>query len=211
MRNIKTKRGVLIGSAGVVVAILIGFLVAVPGGPLRTIDILVYQTLYPPSSTIGLMVMLFFTALGSSKMVIVFSVAAIVVLGLRRRSADIVTWVLALSITEILTEVFKQLFSVARPVLHVIAANGNSYPSGHASAAGVIAALTAIIFSSSFTRKSSHTLLGLGCFAFVILVALSRLTLGVHWFSDVLGGAFLGSGTALLCSALVSFLKKRNF
>jgi membrane-associated phospholipid phosphatase len=72
-----------------------------------------------------------------------------------------------------------------------------SYPSGHAARAIFVALTAWMIF-----RK--RLWLGVGLGAYVLLVALSRIYLGHHWLSDVIGGSLLGSGLGLLTMAFVS-------
>jgi undecaprenyl-diphosphatase len=73
----------------------------------------------------------------------------------------------------------------------------NSFPSGHAATAFTAAAVAALLFGGYFY---------LG-FIPALLVAYSRVYMGVHFPSDILGGAVLGSAAALL--VIVFFHKKR--
>lgn len=69
-----------------------------------------------------------------------------------------------------------------------------SYPSGHAARAAFLALLVCSVvrsFYKNITEKRVAMALGLG--AYVGLVSISRIYLGHHWFSDVLGGLFLGT------------------
>ena len=63
-----------------------------------------------------------------------------------------------------------------------------SYPSGHAARAlyiGIIA-----LFLSS---KKRRLMVGMAMAVYVLLVGISRIYLGEHWFSDVVGGLLLGA------------------
>ncbi len=72
-----------------------------------------------------------------------------------------------------------------------------SYPSGHTARAVFIAIISWMLFH----RKKW---LGAGLAFYILLVAVSRIYLGHHWLSDVIGGALLGSGLGLLTMATIS-------
>lgn len=58
----------------------------------------------------------------------------------------------------------------------------NSYPSGH----------TTAVFTYATIIVIRHPKMKLPCMSLACLVALSRVYLGVHWITDVVGGALLG-------------------
>lgn len=68
-----------------------------------------------------------------------------------------------------------------------------SFPSGHTAAAFVMATMLSIFYPPIM-------LLALGL---AVLVGLSRVFLGVHYPSDIVAGAVLGSGCALMAFAVV--------
>lgn len=80
---------------------------------------------------------------------------------------------------------------------------GNSYPSGHSMRSIFLAIIvTALLLSS---RKPSGVKLGviLMLFGFAALVALAKVALGQHWFTDVIAGDLAGIGGALLCAGYI--------
>lgn len=79
-----------------------------------------------------------------------------------------------------------------------------SYPSGHAARALYISLVTygVLIFQlETIKRNRGKILLVLGMFGYVSLVSVSRVYLGHHWASDIIGGLLLGGGFALLTLA----------
>lgn len=79
-----------------------------------------------------------------------------------------------------------------------------SYPSGHTARAVFMGLVLLSVYAvhSPFFRRMKHKIFwGVGIGAYVGLVALSRIYLGHHWLSDIVGGFFLGTGFGLICFA----------
>ena len=66
-----------------------------------------------------------------------------------------------------------------------------SFPSGHATMAAITFGILAVLASHAMNRWS-RSLVYATCGLIVITIAYSRLYLGVHWLSDVLGGVMFG-------------------
>ena len=108
-----------------------------------------------------------------------------------------------------LTTMVKDLIDRDRPLVFYGASVNKlpvdeSYPSGHASmvSAGAVAAL--LLLRKSPRQKLISILLVIEAG----LVCLSRLYLGVHYPTDIIGGILLGSGAALLVTSAHKLIER---
>ena len=90
----------------------------------------------------------------------------------------------------------KTAFGAARPdvIERLIDVHSFSFPSGHAAGSMALYGAIALIFRLP--------LLWIGCAAIVLATGLSRVWLGVHWPSDVVGGWIEGAAWLALCAGV---------
>src|SRR3984957_19518980 len=133
------------------------------------------------------------TWLGSSGVLWTLTGAAAVVLAIRRRWR-LVVYLLVTGGGELtLNPVLKALVGRLRPVVaHPIAyGTGDSFPSGHALGSFVCYGALFLVFLPA-TRGVWRRVFTIVICALIAAIGISRLLLGVHYVSDVLGGWALG-------------------
>lgn len=91
----------------------------------------------------------------------------------------------------VLTVALKYGLFLARPETVDLPPVTPAYPSGHSSGATALYGLIATFIAQEFRHEKRWQIYTVAAIP-IILVALSRLYLGVHWFSDVVGGILLG-------------------
>lgn len=152
---------------------------------IKPIDTFVYQLLHQLISSDFTPVVILITHIGSF-MGIVMAICVIFVFS--KRIALLCA--IASLITQLVNRVIKSVVQRPRPdVIHLVVESNYSFPSGHAMA---ITCLYGLFIYYLYNSKIKYRKLLISlCIVVIVLVALSRVYLGVHYFSDVFGGIML--------------------
>jgi membrane-associated phospholipid phosphatase len=117
------------------------------------------------------------------------------VLLVARRGLALVAFAVAEALAPLLSSLLKTLVDRPRPPGGLVHPVGSSYPSGHETYAGTTAVALVLLFTVPGPgRRVWWTAAGLA----IAVMAWSRTYLQVHWLSDVVAGALLGIGIALV-------------
>lgn len=152
------------------------------------------------------------TMLGSAPVLIAVVVGAAGWLWLRRaRLVLALAPMLALGIAGIGAAATKAIVGRPRPPvgLHLVTENEPSFPSGHTTDATAVYLTLALIVAITVLRSPrARVAIVAAALALSGAVGLSRLTLGVHWPSDVIAGWALGTMVATAVSVTVVLLAR---
>lgn len=116
-----------------------------------------------------------------------------------------------LALVFLLNFVLKLVFARERPIdINIITESGYSFPSGHSMvSAGMYGFLAYILWKSKI--KNGCKVIGfIGLVILTFLIGLSRIYLGVHYTSDVIGGFVLGIAYLVLFIQIVYSKKLTN-
>jgi undecaprenyl-diphosphatase len=113
--------------------------------------------------------------------------------------------------SSLLNTAVKAVVDRARPHLvdPVAVAAGKSFPSGHAQAATVGCGILVLIFLPVVAKPWRRALF-VGAGLVVALIGFSRVALGVHYLSDVIGGIVLGGAWLLAMTAAFSAWRREE-
>ncbi|MEX0603666.1 MAG: bifunctional DedA family/phosphatase PAP2 family protein [Marinobacter sp.] len=134
---------------------------------------------------------LFFTLLGDIWPLSLGALLAIAVFAFRGYYAAAIHVAAGLLITSVTVTGLKASFAVGRPELVATLPDSWAFPSGHATSIAMFSGLAASFVAREFSNRKRWQVY-LAFSLPMLLVAGSRLFLGVHWFTDVVGGTLLG-------------------
>lgn len=152
------------------------------------------------------------TALGSSTvlLLVIWSVAGY--LWLERRYGLLVLVLVSTYGGMALSTGLKEWFGRPRPsvVPHLVAVGSPSFPSGHSLVSAVVyLTLGALLARAAADRLTRMYFVALAA-ALTGLIGVSRVYVGVHYPTDVLGGWIFGLVWALLCGSVARQLQRRR-
>ena len=132
--------------------------------------------------------------------------ASVIVAGLLRRKwlGRCLTSVALLIVAELASDAFKAVFHRPRPLYWLVTHETSfSYASGHATNSIAFYGFWAYVAVRSQLPLASRAILAILLLGLSAAIGWSRLALGAHFPSDVLGGYLLGLAVMLLATALV--------
>lgn len=154
-------------------------------------------------------VMLEMTFLGTGSVVVTIVAVSALFLWLTKHRYSAVLLLISTLGGIALNSLLKMGFARPRPQLfdwgmHVVS---SSFPSGHAMSAAVVYGTVAYL-AARLQRRHLHRVLTMLCAAIVIvMIAITRLYLGVHYPSDVFAGIIIGLSWAAFCMATLEAIQ----
>lgn len=145
----------------------------------------------------------FLARFGDLRVVTALTAALILGCAAVRRWRGAVLAAVAVPVTAALTE------DVLKPAVGRTLRGFLSYPSGHATSSFALATVSIILLAAPSWPQApavARRLLMLGAFLLAVAVPSAMVGLDLHYFTDIVGGAALGAGTALLTALLLDIV-----
>lgn len=134
----------------------------------------------------------YITMLGNTNLIIIFN-ALLILFILFKKKYKLFVIPIASTCSGIINTIFKYIFSRPRPEgIALIAQGGFSYPSGHSAISVLFYGTICYLIMKSNIKKIYKVLFMIPIISLMVLIPLTRIYLGVHYLSDVIGGITLG-------------------
>ena len=142
------------------------------------------------------------TAFGSPTGLLLVCFAVTLFLLLARRLRTALFLVAATAGGMALGSLLKQLYARPRPnvVPHLVDVTSSSFPSGHATDSAIVYLTLAALLARNVQQRGVRAYIIGFAILLTLLIGVSRVYLGVHYPSDVVGGWTIGAAWALACS-----------
>ena len=155
------------------------------------LDLLVYNYIISFKSDILTNIFMVITYMGSTPFIMVLNIIVLMlILKIKKDYLYLLPINSLLSI--IFNNIFKIIFKRIRPsILVLLPESGYSYPSGHTMISVLFYGTLIILVSSSNIKYKK--LIKLFLMLIILLISISRVYLGVHYITDVIGGYLLAT------------------
>jgi len=164
----------------------------VTGDPLVRVDLGLYQLMQDLRTPWGDRIMVFVTELGDGFVIALVSVAVLAWLLRLRKWRVAGYWSAAIVFGQLAATIFKLVLQRPRPLADIYdGLSTYAFPSGHAVMSTVVYGFLAVLVARQLSQSRRWVAYAMAALL-ISAIAMSRLYLGAHWLSDVLGGLSLG-------------------
>ncbi|MCF7865737.1 MAG: phosphatase PAP2 family protein [Candidatus Pacebacteria bacterium] len=136
--------------------------------------------------------MIFLTDIGGPSSIALYCLVLVMFMWLHKKYSHLSQFILTMGTTAIVAVGTKELVRLPRPTGGLIPEIGYGFASAHAMMAVVFFTLIAYSYKSHFRNKITRGVFIFMCICIVLVVSMSRIYLGVHYATDVIGGLFIG-------------------
>ena len=169
---------------------------------LTQFDIVILEWFHQHNTVLGLKVFEAISFMGSPIFMLILGLIIAVILAVRHQWIPLATWAAALLGVGLLIGVLKAVIRRPRPLYAAVFKEPQSFsfPSGHAMGSLVVYGMIAYLLAKFWAeRRAMQVILFASAFIISGAVGVSRLYLGVHYFSDIVGGYAVGSVWLATC------------
>lgn len=154
------------------------------------------------------------TFFGSTVFMIIFALVLFIYFILKKKNIISYLTSSCLIISTILNNVIKIIIRRSRPdVIKLVTETSFSYPSGHTMASVSIYGIIIYLLLNSNINKTVKYISSVGLSLLILLIGISRIYLGAHYMSDIIGAMLVSTIWLLIFTSIIEdkkWLKKEN-
>lgn len=157
----------------------------------------IYQALRPLYSDRWVDLAVYITGFGQPSVLLPAAAAVGIWFFLKKQYIAMFCWLGTIAVGETIGFGIRPIIEMPRPEGLMQLTTEYSYPSGHSLTATLVYGLAAAFIQQTVEQKHRWIAWAVSI-PLILLISFSRLYLGVHWFTDVLGGIALGTACVAL-------------
>ncbi|WP_167553213.1 phosphatase PAP2 family protein [Evansella clarkii] len=210
----KEERKYIYSAAAMLALFTVIFFIFVEGyadQEFHAFDLAVIELIQAPITDRMTELMTAITHVGSVPGLAIFAIAVALLVTAGKNYKEAVLYLAACGAGGMFNWLLKLLFQRERPQINpLLEVTGHSFPSGHSMGTMVVYGLAVYLLLILVRRrwvKITGTIL---LIAGILLIGLSRIYLGVHYPSDVIGGFTAGAAWVLFCTAILETARKNH-
>ena len=170
------------------------------------LDTFVYDVIITLKSNSFTSFMKFITFFASTKFITVIVIILFIVSLFKGKLLLIINWIILGEV--FINNILKVIIKRERPTLiNLVTETTYSFPSGHTMVAVVFYGFLIYLINKTKLEKMYKYIINSLLTILIILIMVSRIYLGAHYFSDVMAGACLATSYLLL---MIEILERRN-
>lgn len=172
---------------------------------LTGLDLYVYQSLQDLRTPFADLALVYITGFGDNPILLLSLGIGSAWLIVRGRGKAALHWLAVCAITAALSRLLKLVIAVPRPSALYEGISAFSFPSSHTSLSVAVFGFLAVLIARELA-PARRWVPYVAATLLIIPIGFSRLYLGAHWLSDVLGGLALG----IICVAVFGIAYRRH-
>lgn len=182
------------------------------GGRVAAFDAAFARALYAQTSPAWLGAFATVSWLGSRNVLVAVTFVVALVLVARQQRVLALGWLGAQAGGALLNMALKQAFARTRPEFAdpVLAASSWSFPSGHAMGTFIACGVGCYLLLRGGRSWLAASVVVTVAIAWCLVMAFSRLYLGVHYVSDVIAGLIAGAAWVAICVSAMEVVRRRT-
>jgi undecaprenyl-diphosphatase len=149
------------------------------------------------------------TQFGSASVVTILVLGVAAILVIRRQWIVLTGWLAAAAGSGALSVALKLLIQRPRPAVATVHLGSWSFPSGHAMASLITYGMLAYLLLQRTPRPGPRLAILSAAALLIAAIGFSRLYLGLHYFSDVVGGYAAGTVWLTACVSGLEIVRRR--